>query len=347
MLQPAREVSGDMYDYVCTESLLYFIVADVSDKGVPASLVMSGVHSLFRFAAEQTMSPKEILECINRHICASNPHNMFVTVITGVIDVGRRQITVANAGHNPPLLITREGCRYLTLAPGLPIGVMDDVAYTQTSLPFGHGEAIMLYTDGVTEAEDSKHVPYGEEKLQSTVSSLVTHEGEIIPQHIVRAVSDAVSAYSVTPPHDDITIMCIGIASYILLDYDIKEIERLASFVNHNASQYGWEHELTQRINLILEEAVSNIINHSRPEAAHTHITVSIIPHPDGISMEITDGGIQFNPLESAPDVDINLPVEKRPVGGLGLYMIRHMVSSATYGYSDSKNHLRLYLKRT
>lgn len=344
ILQPAREVSGDMYDYVMTDGILYFIVADVSDKGVPASLVMATVHSLFRFATEQRMSPREMLDRINRHICESNPQNMFVTIILGCIDVRLGKLTLANAGHNPPMFISDTICRYLSLPPGLPAGIMDDVIYTQTEMPFNAGDALLLYTDGLTEAENSESLQYGEERTRSTVCDIVSRH-PTSPNNIVTALHQSVTEFSKIPLPDDITLLCIGVEKHVVLAYDISEIPRLETFVSQTAAAFGWGSPLTQRINLILEEAVSNIINHSVPTVSNPRIDVYIRSNADGIWLDILDDSPQFDPLASSPDVDITLSAELRPVGGLGIFLIRKLVNSATYNYSDNKNHLRLYLQ--
>lgn len=341
MLQPAREVSGDMYDYVYADGSLYFIIADVSDKGVPASLVMAAVHTLFRFTAERHQTPREILTCINRHICESNPKTMFVTLITGVIDINKGLLTLANGGHNPPIISDGNGCRYLTLPPGLPAGVMDDVNYTQTSIPFVPGAMIFLYTDGLTEAENSNGIPFGEDRLLSHMEGLHTSK----PDDVIASVNESVTDYSIMPLSDDITMMCIGSAPCISLSYDINEITRLANFIDSTACTYRWNADLTQKVNLILEEAVSNIINHSVPTHDKADITVALTDLCGDIQIDITDCSPPFNPLESVPEIDTNMPAEQRSVGGLGLFLISRLVSSAEYEYKDNKNHLRLYLK--
>ncbi len=341
MLQPAREVSGDMYDYVYADGSLYFIIADVSDKGVPASLVMAAVHTLFRFTAERHQTPREILTCINRHICESNPKNMFVTLITGVIDINQGRLTLANGGHNPPIISDGNGYRYLAVPPGLPAGVMDDVDYTQTSISFATGSMIFLYTDGLTEAENSTGTPFGEGSLLSLIEGLQTSK----PADVIASVNEAVTDFSIMPLSDDITMMCIGSTPCISLSYDINEITRLADFIDRTACRYGWKADLTQRVNLILEEAVSNIINHSVPTHDKADITVTLAKYKEGIQIDVTDCSPPFNPLESVPEIDTNMPAEQRSVGGLGLFLISRLVSSAEYEYKDNKNHLRLYLK--
>lgn len=341
LLQPAREVSGDMYDYVYADDSLYFIIADVSDKGVPASLVMAAVHTLFRFTAERHQTPQDILTCINRHICESNPKNMFVTLITGVIDINKGLLTLANGGHNPPIISDGNGYRYLALPPGLPAGVMDGVDYTQTSIPFAPGSMIFLYTDGLTEAENSDGIPFGEDKLLSFIKGLHTSK----PDDVIASVNDSVTDYSIMPLSDDITMMCIGTTPCISLSYDINEITRLADFIDRTACTYEWNADLTQRVNLILEEAVSNIINHSVPIHDKADITVTLAKYKEGIQIDVTDCSPPFNPIEAVPEIDTNTPAEQRPVGGLGLFLISRLVASAEYEYHDNKNHLRLYLK--
>lgn len=132
---------------------------------------------------------------------------MFVTLITGVIDINKGLLTLANGGHNPPIISDGNGCRYLTLPPGLPAGVMDDVNYTQTSIPFVPGAMIFLYTDGLTEAENSNGIPFGEDRLLSHMEGLHTSK----PDDVIASVNESVTDYSIMPLSDDITMMCIAL----------------------------------------------------------------------------------------------------------------------------------------
>lgn len=246
--------------------------------------------------------------------------------------------------HNPPMLISPNGCRYLSLPPGLPAGIMDDVIYTQTEIPFDAGDSLLLYTDGLTEAENADGQQYGEERTKSTVYDIVARH-LTSPSDIVTALHQSVTEFSKIPLPDDITLLCIGIDRHIALNYDITEISRLETFVSQTASSYGWDQHLTQRINLILEEAVSNVINHSVPSVSNPKIDVYVSSNADGVWLEIHDDSPRFDPLACSPDVDTTSAAELRPVGGLGIFLIRKLVTSATYNYSDHKNHLRLYLQ--
>lgn len=218
---------------------------------------------------------------------------------------------------------------------------MDDVNYTQTSIPFVPGAMIFLYTDGLTEAENSNGIPFGEDRLLSHMEGLHTSK----PDDVIASVNESVTDYSIMPLSDDITMMCIGSAPCISLSYDINEITRLANFIDSTACTYRWNADLTQKVNLILEEAVSNIINHSVPTHDKADITVALTDLCGDIQIDITDCSPPFNPLESVPEIDTNMPAEQRSVGGLGLFLISRLVSSAEYEYKDNKNHLRLYLK--
>ena len=170
-LQPAREVSGDLYDYLPVGNKLVFAIADVSDKGVPASLVMSQIKNLFHFIASGNPQPAAILDELNRSLASNNPHNMFVTMIIGVADPIRQTLTLANAGHNPPVMISGGEARLLRLDSGIALGVLEDIAYTQQEFAFRNSDMVFLYTDGLTEATDSTGVEYGEERLVKTIDS--------------------------------------------------------------------------------------------------------------------------------------------------------------------------------
>ncbi len=348
LLESAREVSGDMYDYVAHDNYFYFTVADVSGKGVPASLVMSAVRSLFRFAAEECMSPEEIIDKINRHVCDNNTHNMFVTILVGRIDTSSGSLVLSNAGHNPPILISGNECRYIDLAPGLPAGIMDDTVYSSLNIGLVPDDRIFLYTDGLTEAEEAGGAQFGQERLLAEVSGYVL-SGVIMPEGLVTYLRGRVAEFAVSPLADDITMLCVGfghnIVRWMSLHYDLHEIARLAEFVNLTASELSWSDLLSGKINLVLEEAVANVINHSEPSSTDDTIDVKIISADVSIILEISDRGPKFDPLASAPEVDITLSAEDRGIGGLGLFLINQLADSVTYEYINRQNILRVQIK--
>lgn len=167
---PARQVSGDFYDFFEMEGgKLGIVVGDGTGKGVPAALVLATTRSVLRATASQLTSPGEVLERTNNLLCEEMPANMFVTCLFIILDPVDGSLIIANAGHNLPNLCTREGIQELR-ATGMPLGLLPGMKYEEIQCTMAGGERLLMYSDGLVEAHDPKGVMYGiprlNEKLQ-------------------------------------------------------------------------------------------------------------------------------------------------------------------------------------
>ncbi len=203
MLLPAKEVGGDLYDFFIREERLYFCVGDVSGKGVPASLVMAVTRSLFRTLAGREKSPAKIVTQMNESMSDMNESNMFVTFFLGALDMKTGQLDYCNAGHNAPLALT-DKIAPLPVKPNLPLGILQDFEYQEQSTSLVPDDALFLYTDGVTEAENIHHELFGEKRMEE-----VLHERRTAQEHL-EAINAAVAAFvGEAPQSDDLTVLFI------------------------------------------------------------------------------------------------------------------------------------------
>ena len=208
LLNPAKEVGGDLYDFILKGDILYFAVGDVSGKGVPASLMMAITRSTIRFVAGLGLPMDESLSRINKIVSDSNSNDMFVTLIVGRIDMKTLHMEYCNAGHNPLVIIPPEGKPYfLNAEPNLAIGLFGDFPYRDESIDLKPGTRIIAYTDGVNEAENAAMDQYGNERLLETVSQIGPGvDGDIA----VNLIYDSVKTFADgNPQNDDITIMSV------------------------------------------------------------------------------------------------------------------------------------------
>ena len=151
-LVPAREVGGDMYDFFIRDENLFFCIGDVSGKGVPAAMLMSSTHSLFRAFSSHGNDPAEIMHHINESACQGNDSNMFVTIFIGVLNLQTGRLRYCNAGHDRPIVISHNGINMLDAKPHLPVGIFDDMHYETEECALTPNSMMFLYTDGLTEA---------------------------------------------------------------------------------------------------------------------------------------------------------------------------------------------------
>ena len=203
-MTPAREVGGDLYDYLLQDNQLYFCVGDVSGKGVPASLFMAQAIRLFRSIAKQHHSPATIANRINNELTEDNEQGMFVTMFIGLLDLDTGQLKFCNAGHNPPVL---DG-KFLEMEPNAPIGLWEGLEYVGEQIDDIKGKMLFIYTDGLNEAENAQQEQFGDDRLLDMLTRVHTKSArEVIEdmEHEVMLHRDGAE------PNDDMTVMCVKI----------------------------------------------------------------------------------------------------------------------------------------
>lgn len=207
-MTPAREVGGDLYGYLLKGQELYFVVGDVSGKGVPASLFMAQATRLFQTLANQGMTPAEICSRINDALSgADNEGCMFVTLFLGVLDLQTGHLSFCNAGHNPPVLgVGDQGGDFIKMIPNAPIGVLPGLTFKGEEIESIKGRPLFIYTDGLNEAENPAKEQFGDDRL---LHFLRTCKYESARQVIASIAAEVEQHRQGAEPNDDLTMMCI------------------------------------------------------------------------------------------------------------------------------------------
>lgn len=205
-MRPAQQVGGDLYLYQRLDTQrLFFIIGDVSDKGVPAALFMAQCVALIRGLLGHGIAPSELLAQLNRQLAINNENCMFVTAIAGLIDTKSGSCSVTSAGHPAPLLVN-DHCRSITMEPGPALGLQQDATYIEVSLSLKPGDTLFLYTDGVDEAIDANQVQLGQEGLHRAIEALQRDGTATLVEPMMEYVID----YQQGLVFDDITLMTIS-----------------------------------------------------------------------------------------------------------------------------------------
>ena len=206
-LVPAKEVGGDLYDFFIEDEKLYFIIGDVSGKGIPASLVMAVTCRLFRSVASYHGKPEEIMTSLNNSLSDGNESNMFCTAFLGILDLKTGDLAYCNAGHNAPLIIDTDGnVSAMEMIPNLPLGLFDGFPYQGQETKVENGTMLYLFTDGVNEAENKEMEQFSDERLVALLKkNSATGPKEIIEETFAEVQRHADGANQ----SDDITVMCI------------------------------------------------------------------------------------------------------------------------------------------
>ena len=351
-LTPAKDVGGDLFDFYIRDEKLFFCIGDVSGKGVPASLFMAVTRSVFRTVSAHESMPDRIVATLNATMADMNETNMFVTLFVGVLDLPTGRMRYCNAGHDAPLLVG-QGVGMLPCDSNIPAGFMPSWKYTLQETQIFTGTTIFLFTDGLTEAEDSTHALFKMERVNEVAKqALANHQEE--PRQLIAVMTDAVHQFvGDAEQSDDLTMMAIQyikkprdvrFSKRIILPNDTKEVPTLAAFVDEVCEAVGFDAALTMKMNLAIEEAVVNVMEYAYPRGTHGDITVEAQANDVRLKFTIIDSGTHFDPTAQA-DVDTTLSAEDRPIGGLGIHIVRQYMDSINYERISGHNVLTLRKK--
>ena len=206
-MTPAREVGGDLYGYVMIDDELYFCVGDVSGKGVPASLFMAQATRLFRILATQHMMPAEIVTRMNSVLTESNEQGMFITMFIGLVDLNSGRMDYCNAGHNPPVLGVDGDDHFMEgIETNAPIGLWPDLEYVGESVENIRNKMLLVYTDGLNEAENLQKEQFGEDRLLEILNHRHFNSCKELIDHLNAEVEKHRNG---AEPNDDLTMMCL------------------------------------------------------------------------------------------------------------------------------------------
>lgn len=213
-LKPAKSVGGDLYDYFVRDEKLFFCIGDVSGKGIPASLFMTVIVALFRNISLHADDPAEILSSLNGTISKGNEHCMFCTMIVGVLDLKTGKLNYSNAGHNAPVIrrINVDGTvdvHYMDVKRNIAVGLIEGFDFQGETTQLAPGEAVFLYTDGVTEAEDAYHHLFGEEATLAALADARNHDIRSAKGFVDYVYSCIEKHAHDTEQSDDITMLVV------------------------------------------------------------------------------------------------------------------------------------------
>ena len=345
-LKAAKEVGGDLYDYMdIDEDHVAILVGDVSGKGVPAAMFMMKTITSFRDFAPSNLSPSSILKQINTSIYKGNQANMFVTCFLAILNKKDGKLVYANAGHNPPLIGSDGHYSYLKCKSGLLLGMFEQTFVVDEEVMLKPGDSIIVYTDGVTEARDEAGGFYGEKRLLE-ISNKRDYSSLVELHHYIK---ESINGFVQNAPQsDDITLLTL---KYRGGDYCYSEKEFVAEkenilamlgMINDFGEENAFPDDFKNKLVIVGDELLSNIINHGY-EGKEGKIFLSLLfdRTSNEFVLKIIDQAKPFNQLEvNNPDVGTEHMMDK--VGGLGIFIVKNIMTEYAYDYINGKNILVL-----
>lgn len=410
---PAKEVGGDFYDFFLIDHHhLGFVIGDASGKGVPAAMFIAITRSLVKAVAPLSATPGECLAFVNTMLSRDNPQTLFATCFYGVLDTRSGEVAFCNAGHPPPLILRTDGSvDAIRDVSGVALGVMEDLEYETGSFTLAPGEVVHIYTDGVTEAQDSDDNLYDEHRLIDELARIEDSRPEAVIGHVLNSVEAFVRT---APQFDDITMLTLrfdqasmdgagadepqrrlmltgfkGAAEVdnprqaetsdderaavqappaappvlkgvirparpkasqpappaekpdclrVTIANDVGELERLAELVDSFVEKHALPEKLAFNLNVCLDELITNIISYGYNDEDSHDIAVNFSYDGREFVTEIIDDANEYDPFTQAPEPDLDLDVDDRPIGGLGVFLVKEFMDSTEYRHEDQRN---------
>jgi serine phosphatase RsbU (regulator of sigma subunit)/anti-sigma regulatory factor (Ser/Thr protein kinase) len=338
--RPAREVGGDFYDFIeLPDGLLGIVIGDVTDKGVPAALVMAATRSVLRASAQRLISPGLVLKTVNELICPDTPPNMFVTCLYVVLNPATGHLRYANAGHDTPYVHTDTGTVELR-ARGMPLGLMLDMDYEEKEAQLAVGDHVVFYSDGLVEAHDSRRQMFG-----------FPHLKELVKDHLggdafIGYLLDELDRWTGSgwEQEDDVTLVTLKREppASVLAEFELSSEpgnERAAMRqVADAAAGLGISAARMERLKTAVAEATMNAIEHGNGNRPELPVQIRVLTSARDLMVTITDkGGPRPIPGPETPDLDAKLAGLQSP-RGWGLFLIRNMVDDFAAA-SDAHHH--------
>lgn len=358
--QPARAVGGDFYDFIAfDDGRLGLVVGDVTDKGVPAALVMATTRSVLRTAAQGAVSPGDVLERANNLLCPDMPSKMFVTCLYAILDPHTGQLVYANAGHDLPYQRGSDGVAELR-ATGMPLGLMPGMRYEEKETTLCPGDSLLLYSDGLVEAHDPEREMFGFPRLMKLMGEDI---GEVpLTEHLLNSLAHFTGP--AWEQEDDVTLVTLqrtregGVAMPVTPDARatsgvspefrlVDEFtipsepgnERTAlRLVATAVADLGLSPRRIDQLKTAVAEATMNAMEHGNHYRTELPVRIRVLSGPTSVVVQITDEGGAPAVLESeTPDIEAKLAEQQTP-RGWGLFLIKHLVDEMRVT-SDERHH--------
>ncbi len=350
-LEPAREVGGDLYDFFALDAdRICLFIGDVSGKGLPGSLFMAMSKSAFKsIALGRAGDVGAMMREADREISRDNGEGLFVTVWAAVLNVARGDIEYCNAGHDPPYVVLRRGraLERLDEGGGPPLCVLDAFPYVAASHRLSPDETLCLVTDGVVEATSPSGEFYGRQRLEALLAGLtaeadVTEVGEAIRRDVARFAAGV-------EPADDLAILVLrwngpGVVRERVRIFPARmsALPEVGAFTADVCQAAGLGGDPILRLTLLVEELFTNTVTHGHGGDSDEPVRLAFAVEPGRIAMTYEDTGPPHDPFADLSPPATGVPVEDRPVGGLGVPLVAAMASDVKYRRSEGRNQISL-----
>lgn len=339
LMYPARKIGGDFYDFFfLNKHKIALVIADVSGKGISAALYMMQAQEIIKHTAQYTRSIEKVFERVNDVLCEGNKACMFVSAFFAVIDLESGEMEYVNAGHMPPFIIAGENCQKLEPLKNFVLGIREGISYHAQKIILPPQSFLYLYTDGITEAENTQGEFYGEKRLYEILC-----RGKKSARKLNSDILNDIAKFSRnTSQSDDITMLCFFYRgpseNSMETDAEITALPLILDFIKNDMALKKLPENICSKMIMIAEEIFTNIASYAYEKSGKVRIKTSL--SPDQYTVVFMDRGKPYNPLEHT-DPSFDLPLKSRTPGGLGIFLAKRLSDKLEYEHQKGENILK------
>ncbi|MBO6061561.1 MAG: SpoIIE family protein phosphatase, partial [Clostridia bacterium] len=329
-LKPAREVGGDLYDYFkLDDENIFFGLADVSGKGVPASLFMMRAKELIRSHVMQDKTLSELAYKLNNELCAGNEESIFITAFFGVLNTKTGRLSYLRAGHEQPMLRRGGEVNMISEESNFVLGVFEDMSYSFEETVLKPGDTLLMYTDGLSEGINEKEEAFG----YGRIASALEDAGEDVTGEMYSALLDFCGG---AEQFDDVTMLAVSVDKSKKLEIADPKYDDITSVTDAVLAELGaYPKERASEVGLIIDEIMNNQISYAFADTQSPRIGVELELEGDEAKLVFEDNGMAFDPLSEVSDEAI-----ESSEGGYGLALVKALSDEQSYERVNGLNRL-------
>ena len=332
-LKPAREVGGDLYDYfMLDDTHLFFCLADVSGKGIPAALFMMRAKELIKSGVKSGRQLTNFVQEVNLELCRGNDQCLFITAFFGILDITTLRLSYLRAGHEQPLLRRGSEITGVGEESNYPLGLFDDADFSADEITLEPGDTLLVFTDGLNEGINEKNEEFGYDRIKSVLSTSASD--------ITTALFEALETFRGTADQfDDVTMLVLSVDSLPDLDLRMKnptfeDIPRAEDAIAEKLD--GFDAARVYETGIIVDELMNNSISYAFEETEEPDLRVSLSISKNEVELTFSDNGIPFDPLTVPEKTEEEK--EQDTLGGEGISLVRALSASVSYRRCEDRN---------
>lgn len=342
-MKAAKEVGGDFYDYFyLDESHFVVLIADVSGKGIPASLFMMRCKAVLKSDITSIDNLEEAIYKSNNRLVSSNKENLFVTAFIGIIDTKKNEMTFINAGHEKPYILSNGKINKLDGESNFVIGEIEDFKYKQEKVKFSQGDKIVMFTDGLNESINGTNEEFGYQRI---VDNLTRNQNKKLSEIISSINSDLQTFTSEEEAFDDVTIIALSLNELTLtLEYKEKNYTIITKAVDEFENKFSYlPTKVKSEVGIIIDELVNNLVSYDKKEDLTIGFKFEV--NKDNLTIKIISDGEDYDPFTNHKDKYLAAENEEQQIGGFGIKIVKDLVDSYKYEYTNNHSIVTLVKK--